>query len=68
MVLTTEIGNRSREGLFSGNYGINRTRNMSNSRLRSESRASTNRDRIRCYNVENMIILQETVPPLEEEI
>ena len=30
----------------------------SNSRLRSGSRASTNRDRIRCLNVENMIISQ----------
>ena len=37
--------NRSRERLFSGIYGSNRT-----SRSRSGSRASTNRDRIRCYN------------------
>ena len=41
---------RSREGLFSRNYGNNRDRGSSNSRLRSGSRASTNRDRIRCYN------------------
>ena len=41
---------RSRERSFSGNYNGNRTRSTSNSRLRSGSRASTNRDRIRCYN------------------
>ena len=41
---------RSRERLFSGNYGSNRARSTSNSRLQSGSRASTNRDRIRCYN------------------
>ena len=35
---------------FSGSYSGNRNRSMSNSRLRSGSRASTNRDRIRCYN------------------
>ena len=42
--------NRSREGSFSRNYGNNRDRHLSNSRSRSGSRASTNRDRIRCYN------------------
>ena len=41
---------RSREGSFSRNYGNNRERSSSNSRLRSGSRASTNRDRIRCHN------------------
>ena len=41
---------RSRERSFSGNYSSDRTRSTSNSRLRSGSRASTNRDRIRCYN------------------
>ena len=38
---------RSRERLFSGS---DRTRSIINSRVRSGSRASTNRDRIRCYN------------------
>ena len=41
---------RYRERSFSGNYGDNRARSTSNSRLQSGSRASTNRDRIRCYN------------------
>ena len=41
---------RSRERSFSGNYSGNRTRSASNSRSRLGSRASTNTDRIRCYN------------------
>ena len=41
---------RSRERTFSRNYGNNRDRSSSNSRSRSGSQASTNRDRIRCYN------------------
>ena len=39
--------NRSRERTFVGNY--RRDRSSSNDRSRSRSRASTNRDRIRCY-------------------
>ena len=39
--------NRSRERAFAGNY--RRDRSSSNDRSRSGSRASTNRDRIRCY-------------------
>ena len=39
--------NRSRERAFVGNY--RRDRSSSNDRSRSGSRASTNRDRIRCY-------------------
>ena len=42
--------NRSREIIFSRNYGNNRDRSSSNSRSRSGSQANTNRDRIRCYN------------------
>ena len=41
---------RLRERTFSRNYGDNRDRSSNNSRSRSGSRASTNRDRIRCYN------------------
>ena len=37
-------------GIISRNYSNNRDRSLSNSRSRSGSRASTNRDRIRCYN------------------
>ena len=47
VIADTRIG---LERSFSGNYGGDRTRSTSNSRLRSGSRASTNRDRIRCYN------------------
>ena len=43
---------RSKERTFSRNYGNNGNRSSSNSRSRSGSRAraSTNIDRIRCYN------------------
>ena len=42
--------NRSRERPFSRNFsGIINNRNTINSRSRSASGASTNRDRIRCY-------------------
>ena len=50
MMATTEGRDRSRERSFSGNHGSNRTRSTNNSRSRSGSRATTNRDRIRCYN------------------
>ena len=39
--------NRSRERAFAGSY--RRDRSSSNDRSRSGSRASTNRDRVRCY-------------------
>ena len=42
--------NRSRERIITRNYGSGGDRSPSNSRSRSGSRASTNRDRIRCYN------------------
>ena len=41
--------NRSREKTFTGDYNCGRDRSSSNSRSRSGSRASTNRDKIRCY-------------------
>ena len=41
---------RPRERSFSGSYSGNRVRSANSSRSRSGSRASTNRDRIRCYN------------------
>ena len=43
-------GERPRERPFSGSYSGNRTRSASCIRSRSGSRASTNRNRIRCYN------------------
>ena len=41
---------RYRERSFTESYSSNRTRNTSDCRSRSGSRASTNKDRIRCYN------------------
>ena len=49
VMVTIEAG-IDQEKLFSGSYSSNRTRSTSNSRLRSGYRASSNRDRIRCYN------------------
>ena len=46
----TELDDRSRERVFLRSYSNNRDRSSSNSRSRSGSQASTNRDRIRCYN------------------
>ena len=40
---------RLRERTLTRNYSRNRDRSSRNSRLRSGSRANTNRDRIRCY-------------------
>ena len=57
----------SREGLFSGDYGSNRTRSMSSSISRSGSRASTNRDRIRCYNCREYHHFVKDCPTSKEE-
>ena len=59
--------NRSREKLFSRNYDSNRTRSTNNSRLRSGSRASTNRDRIRCYRFREYDHLTRDCPTSREE-
>ena len=58
---------RSRERSFSGNYSSNRPRNTSNSRLKSGSRASTNRDRIRCNNCREYDHLARDCPTSREE-
>ena len=44
-----EIGIDQEKRAFSRNYSNNSDRSSSNRRLRSGSRANTNRDRIRCY-------------------
>ena len=62
-----ETENRSRERTFSGNYGNNRDRSSRNSRLRSGSQASTNRDRIRCYNCREYDHLGGIVLTLEKK-
>ena len=53
--------------MFLGNYGSNRTRSMSNGRLRSESRASTNRDQMRCYNCREYDHFTRDFPTSREE-
>ena len=58
---------RSRERSFSGNYSGNRTRSTNNSRLRLESRASLNRDRIRCYNCREYDHFVRDCPTSREE-
>ena len=58
---------RSRERTFSRNYGNNRDRSSSNSRSRSGSRASTNIDRIRCYNCREYDHFARNCPNSREE-
>ena len=49
IVVTIEIGVGQGKELLQRNFGHSRDRSSSNNRCRSGSRASTNRDRIRCY-------------------
>ena len=58
---------RQRERSSLGKYSNNRTRSTSNSRLRSGSRASTNRDRIRCYNCREYDHFARECPTSREE-
>ena len=59
--------NRSSERLFSRNYGNNRTRGTFNSRSRSGSRASTNRDKICCYRYREYNHFTRDCPTSREE-
>ena len=59
--------NRSRERTFSRNYGNSRDRSSSNTRSRLGSRASTNRDRIRCYNCREYDHFARDCPNSREE-
>ena len=61
------VRNRSRERSFSRNCDSNRTRSTNNSRLRSGSRASTNRDRIRCYRCREYKHFSRDCPTSREE-
>ena len=58
---------RLRERIFSRNYGNNRDRSSSNSRSRSGSQASTNRERIRCYNCREYDLFVRDCPNSREE-
>ena len=59
--------NRSTERTFTRNYGSNRDKSSSNSRSRSGSRASTNGDRIRCYNCREYDHFVRNCPNSREE-
>ena len=59
--------NRSRERTFMTTYSSNRDRRSSNSRLRSGSRANTNRDRIRCYKCREYNHFARDCPNSREE-
>ena len=59
--------NRLRERNFTRNYNNSRDRCSSNSRLRSGSRASTNRDRIRCYTCREYDHFARDCPNTREE-
>ena len=61
------IRDRLRERTFSRNYSNNGDRISSNSRSRSGSRASTNRDRIRCYNCREYDYFERDCPNSREE-
>ena len=59
--------NMSRERLFSRGYNNNRNRSTSNSRSMSGSRASMNRDRIRCYKCREYDHFTKECPTFGEE-
>ena len=50
MMVTIKVGIDQERGHSQELIAVTRVRNASNSRSRSGSQASTNRDRIRCYN------------------
>ena len=59
--------NKSRERSFSRNYGNSRTRSTSQGRLRSGSRARTNRDTIHCYKCREHDHFAKDCPTSREE-
>ena len=59
--------NTSRDRTFTRNYSNGRDRSPSNSRSRSGSRVSTNRDRIRCYNCREYDHFMRDCPNSREE-
>ena len=67
MIVTIEVGTDQEKGHFKKNYSNNRDRSSSNSRLRSGSRASTNRDTERCYNCREYDHFARDCPTSSEE-
>ena len=67
MMVAIEVGTGLGNNHFQEIFGGNRTRSMSNSRLRSGSRASTNRDRILCYNCREYDHFARDCPTSREE-
>ena len=67
MIATTEAGIGLEKDHFSGDYGGNRTRSTSNSRSRSGSTASTNKDRITFYNCREYDHFVRDYPSSREE-
>ena len=59
--------NRSRERTFMRNYNSGRDRSSSNSISRLGSRASTNKDRIRCYKCREYDHFMKDCPNSREE-
>ena len=54
IMITIEVGTDQEKGHLQEIYSSGRDRSASNSRSRSGSRASTNRDRIRCYKMQGI--------------
>ena len=67
IMIITEAENRSRERTFARDYGGGRDRSSSNSRSKSGSRASTNGDRIKCYNCREYDHFMRDCPSSREE-
>ena len=67
MVVTIEIGIGQGRELLQGIMVMDRDRSSSNDRYRSGSRASTNRDRIRCYTCREYDHFARDCPNSREE-
>ena len=67
MTVMTEAGTGLEKGSFSRNYGNYSSGSKSNSRSRSGSRATTNRDRIGCYKCKEYDHFTKDCPTSREE-
>ena len=66
-MVTIDVGIDQEKGHSLRIYSGNRARSTSSSRSRSGSRASTNRDRIRCYNCREYDHFVRDCPTSREE-